>query len=141
VISRVLVDTGPLVALFSARDQFHPACVEQLKDIALPMLTCWPVLVEAAYLLRSHPIAQRDLFRGCGNGLLKVLEIKASEVPDLVDLLERYEDLEPQIADIALVHLANREKLGHIFTFDRRDFLVYRGTGGQAFELLPEMSQ
>lgn len=137
MIDRVLVDTGPLVALFSARDQFHAACVEQFKHIGLPMLTCWPVLVETTYLLRGRPTAKCDILRGCTNGLLQVLDIRPAEFDRLVDLLDRYHDLDPQVADVALVYLAQRETLRRIFTFDRRDFVVYRDSDGQPFELLP----
>ena len=44
---RVIVDTGPLVALLNKRDRAHAWVVQQLRDIAPPMITCEAVLAEA----------------------------------------------------------------------------------------------
>ena len=41
--NRVLVDTGPIVAMLSAADEHHEACVEQFRDIrgsAFNLLAC-----------------------------------------------------------------------------------------------------
>jgi len=53
-------------------------------------------------------------------------------------LLVRYRDQSPQLADLTLVYLAQREDLETIFTLDRRDFSVFRKKGKSGFRLLPE---
>ncbi len=55
ITTPVLVDAGPLVALLSAADQHHQRCVEQAKELVHSAYTCWPVVTEAAYLLRTAP--------------------------------------------------------------------------------------
>ena len=58
----ILVDTGPIVALFDRDDNYHAICVEHLKTIKHPLLTTWPVLTEAFYLLSFSRVVQDDLW-------------------------------------------------------------------------------
>jgi predicted nucleic acid-binding protein len=41
------------------------------------------------------------------------------------------------LADAALVRIAEREGIHRIFTLDRRDFLLYRPEGVAHFQILP----
>ena len=134
ITSRVLLDTGPLVALLRPHDQHHQVCIEQSKELAHTMLTCWPVLTEAAWLLgNSRPLMQ---MLSQGKLICLDLDVQASEWMDRC--AGQSANLRPQIADIALVYLAERERIQHIFTLDRRDFNVYRTAAGAPFQLLPE---
>ena len=56
--SRVLVDTGPLVAFVNRHDHFHAWVREQFGAIVPPLLTCEAVLTESAYA-RTIPLARR----------------------------------------------------------------------------------
>lgn len=48
----ILCDTGPLVALIDRDDLYHTQSVAALNTLpASPLLTTWPCLVEAMYLL------------------------------------------------------------------------------------------
>jgi hypothetical protein len=53
------------------------------------------------------------------------------------DCGKRYSDLRPQLADLSLLYLAQRERIGTVFTLDRRDFTVFRDHRGRAFNLIP----
>jgi predicted nucleic acid-binding protein len=53
--------------------------------------------------------------------------------------MKRYEDIRPQLADAALVYLADREGIDTIFTLDRRDFSVYRSARKRTFRILPDV--
>jgi hypothetical protein len=47
----ILIDAGPFGALVGADDQYHEKCVDCLKSLREPLVTMWPPLVEAVYLL------------------------------------------------------------------------------------------
>ncbi|MGH9509435.1 MAG: type II toxin-antitoxin system VapC family toxin [Terriglobales bacterium] len=134
---RVLVDAGPLVAIVSERDQHHRVCQELLNSLRPPLLTCWPTLTEAAWLLRNRTHALRKLLDSCSSGFFHLLELDEHAPAWIADFLRRYEKLGAQLADAALVYLAEREKIDTVFTLDRRDFSVYRLAGGRGLKLLP----
>lgn len=135
----VLVDTGPLVAILSRADQYHELCVETLREMPAPLLTCWPVITEAAWLLRAFPAAVQQLLRSIGNGFLELLPLAGGEAKAIGEVMKKYASLRTQLADAALVYLAGREGIETIFTLDRRDFSVYRAGRRRAFKTLPEL--
>jgi hypothetical protein len=133
----LLVDAGPLVAVFSRRDRDHAACVRVLKEIRRPLVSTWMPVTEAMYLLDFSIAAQGALLEMIGRGALKILEISTRDLPAIRELMEKYSDLPMDFADASLVHIANREGIPDIFTLDKRDFGVYRLNRGQALNILP----
>ena len=134
---RVLVDTGPLVALLADDDAEHDQCVEQSRTLNKPFLTTWPVLTEAAWLLRDKPNAIPKLLGLLENGLVLCVDLDSAAVPAIVQLAGKYADISPQLADLSLVYVASREQIPVVFTLDRRDFTIYRNQNGQPFQLVP----
>jgi uncharacterized protein len=136
---RVLADTGPLVAIVSPDDQYHERCLKTLENLPGPLLTCWPVITEAAWLLREFPLGLERLLRSINEGFLEILEVAGKESESVFQVMKKYASLQPQFADAMLVHLANRENIEAILTLDRRDFLVYRSARKLPFRLLPDL--
>lgn len=132
----VLLDTGPLVAIFCEEDEHHAVCVATLRAIVPPLLTTWPVLTEAAWLLRNEPVALRRLY--APHGLFTIVAQADKELAEFKVLYERYQDLGPQLADLSLVQLAESSGPSTVFTLDRRDFAVYRAKR-KRLKLLPEL--
>jgi predicted nucleic acid-binding protein len=137
----VLVDTGPLVAILSLNDTHHRVCLEELRRLSPPLLTCWPVITEAAWLLRSEVTGIQRLFTSFHQGFLRLLDLGQEAMPYLSDFLFRYRNLGAQLADAALVCLAEREGIDTVFTLDRRDFCVYRLQTGRSMRILPEEAE
>jgi len=137
-MKRVLVDTGPLVAILSRQDKHHADCVSALRDMPGPLLSCWPVITEAAWLLRKSPRAVQQLLHSIDGSFLELLPLAGAEAESIAALMKRYQDIHPQLADVALVYLAGREKIDAIFTLDRRDFSIYRSGRRSSFRLVPE---
>jgi hypothetical protein len=137
-MKRILVDTGPLVAILSREDEYHAACVSTLREMSGPLVSCWPVITEAAWLLRKSPRAVQQLLRSIDGGFLELLPLAGAEAEAIAALMKRYEDIHPQLADIVLVYLANREKIDTIFTLDQRDFSIFRSGRKTTFRIVPE---
>jgi predicted nucleic acid-binding protein len=134
------MDAGPLVAILSERDERHRLCVSTLEGLPEAPLSCWPVITEAAWLLRGKPRAVSLLLRRVSEGILALLALEPPDAAAIAKILEKYSDLSPQLADASLVHLANRESIDTIFTLDRRDFSVYRSARSRRFRLIPDIS-
>jgi hypothetical protein len=134
---QVLIDTGPIVAILLESDEHHEACVEQLHQIRGPLLTCWPVITEAAWLLRAYPSAIRKLLSSFHGRPFELLPLGETDLPAIAAVLAKYEALRIQIADASLLHLANREGIETMFTLDRRDFGVLRLAHGKKLRLIP----
>jgi predicted nucleic acid-binding protein len=138
-MKRILVDTGPLVAILSRRDQYHDACVAALQHMPAPLLSCWPVITEAAWLLRSSPSVVQQLLRSIDRGFLELLPLSGADAEAIASVMKRYEEIRPQLADATLVYLANREQIDTIFTLDYRDFSIYRRGRKRAIRIVPEV--
>jgi predicted nucleic acid-binding protein len=122
----ILVDAGPLVALVDSDDQHHGPCVATLKAIKEPMGTVWPALTEAMYLLSDQPRAQDAVWEMVARGAVRLLTLDVGDIPRMRELMRKYADRPMDLADAALIRVAERESVRTIFTVDRKDFGVYR---------------
>jgi predicted nucleic acid-binding protein len=133
----ILVDAGPLVALIDADDKHHQQCRETLATLRQPMLTVWPAFTEAMVLLGFSRAAQEALWQILHSSALWMADLKEDDTPRLRELMRKYRDLPMDLADAALVRVAEREQIRRIFTIDRRDFQIYRPQGIRRFEIVP----
>ena len=133
----ILVDSGPLVAIVDRDDQHHRACVAALKSIKEPMATLWPVLTEVMYFLRRHPHDQEQIWKMIAQGPIQVLSLSPSDLPGIRELMIKYSNRPMNLADAALIRVAEREGIRQIFTVDRGDFSVYRLHGSIRPRVIP----
>lgn len=133
----ILVDTGPLVALIHEDDNEHRACKDAFASFNEPLGTVWPVLTEAIYLLSFSWEAQTALMEMIETGAVEILPLGGADIPRIRELMRKYRDLPMDLADAALVRVAERERLRRVFTIDRRDFQIYRPSRIGRFVVLP----
>jgi predicted nucleic acid-binding protein len=72
------------------------------------------------------------------SGAVALIELDEVALHWIIAFMERYASIGAQIADAALMYIAEREGIDAVFTLDRRDFSVYRTTHGQALDIFPE---
>ena len=99
----MLIDTGPIVAIFDKDDDYHQCCIEILKKIKEPLITTWPVLTEAFYLLNFSWRVQDDLWEFIQRGGVQIEPLKESIYSRGRELMKKYHDLPMDLADASLV--------------------------------------
>jgi predicted nucleic acid-binding protein len=136
---RILLDTGPLVALFVATDSHHRLCVDTFAALAPPLFTCWPVITEAAWIMRKLSRPLDRIADAHGAGLFEILPLENGELAAIAAIMRRYESAGLQLPDAALAHLAEREGIGTLFTLNRRDFSILRLKRNRTLRLIPDI--
>lgn len=129
----ILVDTGPLVALFNPKDSYHAQSHKVLQTLREPLLTTIPVLTEAFHLL--CPGSKRALALGAfvQKKGITVWSLKDENLNTAMLLMEKYEDKPMDLADASLITAPQVLAIHRIFTIDRNDFLAYRIASGHSF--------
>ena len=131
----ILVDAGPLIALFDRDDAHHAAMKELLQGTAGRLITTWPVVTETSHMLDFDARAQLDFYRWVAAGGVVVHEVPQAALGRVIDLVEKYGDLPMDLADATLVVAAEVLGVREIVSIDR-DFEVYRIGGRASFENL-----
>jgi len=120
-----IADSGFLVAYWSGRDAHHAWARGIVQEA--PLLTCVPVLTEAAYMIGNpervlQMIVDGDLSADFDMGL---------HAKYLLLWLKKYADLDPGLADACVVALADQTPHSEVLTTDRRHFSAYRTLAGK----------
>jgi len=118
---RGIADTGFLVAFLNRKDRFHRWAMEIVQEVEVPLLTCEPVLAEAAYHVQSssHVLSLID------SGLIQLQFDLATAFPRVKLLATRYSDRNPDLADLCLVCMSEDFPRHEVVTVDS-DFQIYR---------------
>ena len=130
-----LLDTGPLVSFLASGLRHHTWTVEQWKRLHPPLLTCEPVLTEAAFLLKREGREADPLFALLERGVIRIAIDVQQEQADLRALMRRYRNRPMSLADACLVRLSELHASGEVFTLDS-DFRIYRRHGNKVIPVL-----
>lgn len=131
----VLLDTGPLVGFLTDGSEHHDWVCEQWKRLRPPMITCEPVLTEAAFLLKREGADPDAIFALLERKILQIGLNLEDELADVRALMRRYRGRPMSLADACLVRMAEMHVRATIFTFDK-DFRIYRRHGTKSLDVL-----
>jgi len=133
-VESIIVDAGPLIALFRRRDRHHARVKRFLSTNRARLVSTLPVITEVCHFLNADgKVALLTWIRRSG---LSLQPIGTDDLPEITALIERYADREMDVADATLVWLAELINTLDVMTIDRRDFLAYRSRRGAAFNLV-----
>ena len=89
------------------------------------------------YLLAGVPRAQEGLWDMVASDTVQLLPLGLADVPRIRELMDKYSDRPMDLADAALIRVAEREGIRQFFTVDREDFSAYRLHGRIRPSILP----
>jgi len=133
------IDAGPLVSLCDRNQPTHARCQAVLETISAPVISTWACLVEAMHLVGRIGgfRLQAHLWELLDRDIVRLHEHDDVERRLMTALMNRYQNVPMDLADAALVAVA--ETLGDrtVFTLDS-DFRIYRLADGGTFNIVPE---
>ena len=132
---RVILDTGPLVALINGRDKYHKWATLQWAQIDPPLLTCESVLSEACFLFRGLDGGQTAVFEFLRRRILHTPFGLGEHVNQIGWLLQKYSNVPMSLADACLVRMTELYSESLVLTFDT-DFSIYRKNKKQVIPIL-----
>ena len=134
-MKKILIDSGPLIALFESSDRYHSKALEFIQQNSSQLITTIASITETLHLLDFNRNAQIDFLEWISRGSVEVHNIENSDFQRLKELTEKYRDLPMDFADSCLVLLAEKLSINTIATIDR-DFSVYRIKGRKKFKTI-----
>ena len=122
----ILIDTGPLVALFDPKDPDFKRCHLRLDSIDEPLYTTEAVLTEVLHLLESSSRGSEGLKQFVLEEYVSLLPLEKADIERSFELMDRYADCPMDFADATLIVLAEKIYTRKVFTLDNNDFSTYR---------------
>jgi predicted nucleic acid-binding protein len=124
----ILIDSGPLIALFDRDDAYHRRMVAFLKDQPFRFVTTLAVITEVSHMLDFNIKVQIDFFEWVLRRGVILEDITQDDIPRIIMLIKKYQDLPMDFADASLVAIAQKTSLRSIISIDS-DFDIYRLPG------------
>ena len=117
-MKKIIIDSGPLIALFDASDKYHHKAVNFIKNNKYPLVTALVSIARILHLLGFNRNAQIDFLDWVHRGALEIQNIENNDFQRLKELTEKYRDLPMDFADSCWVYLAEKLKVNIIATIE-----------------------
>jgi len=128
MLSSILIDAGPLIALFDSSERRHKPMKAFLKKHPYRYVSTIAVFTEVSHMLDFSVHAQRDFYEWVMCKGVIISDINQNDMPRLVELTGKYADLPMDFADATLVITAEKTGIREIISLDK-DFNIYRLPG------------
>jgi len=128
VLNSILIDAGPLIALFDSSERHHQPVKAFLKEHPFRYVSTLAVFTEVSHMLDFSTDAQRDFYEWVMYKGVFISDINQNDMPRLVELTGKYADLPMDFADATLVITAEKTGIREIISLDK-DFDIYRLPG------------
>ncbi len=121
----ILIDAGPLIALFDKSDKYHLKAIHFIKEYRGQLWTTWPVVTEACHMLDFSVLAQTNLLKWMNRGGLHLFDPNKEYLPRIIDLTVKFDDVPMDLADASLMVASEAMNIRQMASIDG-DFYIYR---------------
>ena len=128
MLDRILIDSGPFIALFDADDHHHHKVRDFMMKHRHYYISTLAVLTEVSHMLSFSVKAQHDFYEWVMYKGVIISDINQHDLPRIIQLTDKYADLPMDFADATLVITAEKTGIREIISMDK-DFDVYRLPG------------
>ena len=89
MLRTVLIDAGPLIALFDKDDAYHERIVQFIKNGNYKFMSTVTVLTEVMYMLDFYIAVQIDFLRWIADEGVVIYEIKQKNIARMMELIKK----------------------------------------------------
>lgn len=133
MLTEILIDAGPIIALFDKDDSYHEKILKFIKDKGFRFVTTTAVVTEVSHMLDFNVNVQIQFLEWIENDGIRLYEIKQKDIIEIIELTKKYKDRPMDFADATLVIAAKRTGIKKIISIDS-DFDIYRLPGKELIE-------
>jgi predicted nucleic acid-binding protein len=124
-VKNIIVDAGPLIALFDKDDKYHTSVINFLKEFNGNLITTWPVITEVSHLLSFNINVQIDFLEWLKREAVKIVNLEFEHLDRIIQLTKKYSDMPMDLADSSLIVIAELTGINDIISIDN-DYYIYR---------------
>ena len=128
MLNSILIDAGPLIALFDSSEKHHKGILTFLKKHPYRYVSTLAVFTEVSHMLDFSTAAQLDFYEWVMCKGVIISDINQNDMLRIAGLTKKYADLPMDFADATLVITAEKTGIREIISLDR-DFNIYRLPG------------
>ena len=128
MLNTILIDAGPIIALFDKDDGYHTKVVSFIKNKKYKFVTTMAVITEVTYMLDFNIEAQILFLEWIMKEGVIIHEIHQQSFARIIELTKKYKDMPIDFADATLVVAAETTGIKKIISIDS-DFNIYRLPG------------
>lgn len=128
MLNSILIDAGPLIALFDKDDAYHKKIMDFVKNKKFKFISTTAVLTEVTHMLDFNVNVQLLFLEWVMKEGLIIHEIKQENIMRIIELTKKYCDRPMDFADATLVIAAEKTGITKIISIDS-DFDIYRLPG------------
>jgi len=122
-VKNIIVDAGPLIALFDKDDKYHNSVLKFLKTFDGQLITSWPVITEVTHLLSFNVNVQIDFLEWLKREAVTIVNLENIHLERIIQLSKKYSDVPMDLADSSLIVIAELTNITDIITIDSDNYI------------------